>query len=70
MDTNHLLSVLPKSSTEIPIDEIVEDIHTHRAALAMRFGYDIEQLFAHYQQHEEKNPARRAAEPAGPVKLY
>jgi hypothetical protein len=67
MDTNHPLSVLPKSSTEIPVDEIVEDIHAHRAELAARFGYDIEQLFSYYQQQEDKNPAPRATETVGPA---
>jgi hypothetical protein len=65
MDTNRPLSVLPKSSTEIQTDEIVEDIHAHRAELAARFAYDIEQLFCYYKQQEEKNSARRAAEPDG-----
>lgn len=65
MDTNHLPSVLPKSSTEARIDEIVEEIHAHRAELAAKFGYDIERLFGYYKQQEDKNPARRAAEPTG-----
>ena len=68
MDTSRPLSVLTKSSTEIQIDEIVEDIHAHRAEIAVRFACDIEQLFGYYQQQEERNPARRAAEPAGQAK--
>ena len=68
MATNHLPSVHPKSSTRIPDDEIVEDIHAHRTALAARFGYDIDRLLGYYVQQEEENHARRATEPVGPAK--
>ena len=69
MAMNRPPSVLPKNSIEIRADEIVEDIHAHRAELAARFGYDIDQLFGYYQRQEEKNPARRATEPVSPLKI-
>ncbi|MGA7410338.1 MAG: hypothetical protein WBW33_07620 [Bryobacteraceae bacterium] len=69
MAKNHPLSVLPKNSTDILADEIVEDIHAHRAELAARFSYDIDQLFGYYQRQEEQNPVRRATEPVSPVKI-
>lgn len=69
MATNRLPSVLPKNSSGIRADEIVEDIHAHRAELAARFSYDLDQLFGYYQRQEEKNPARRATEPVRPTKI-
>lgn len=68
MAMNRLPSALRKNSTDIQDDEIVEDIHAHRAELAARFSYDIDQLFEYYQRQEEKNPAHRATEPVSPTK--
>jgi hypothetical protein len=70
MATNRRPSVPPKSSSEAPHDEIVEEIHAHRAELAAKFDYDMERLFRYYQQMEGQNPARRAPEsvPARPAK--
>ena len=62
MATNHLPSAPRKNSSEIDHDEIVEEIHAHRAELAARFDYDMERLFRYYQELEGKNQARRAPE--------
>ena len=62
MATNRQPYVPPRNSSEILRDDIVEEIHAHRAELAAEFDYDLERLFRYYQQAEEKNPARRAPE--------
>ena len=49
MDTNHLSSVPQTNSWENwHDDEIVEELHRHRAELAERFEYNLERLYEYY----------------------
>ena len=41
-------------------DDVVEEIHEHRAELYRRFGGDAEAIFRHYQERQRLNPGRRA----------
>ena len=52
MDTNHPRSAPPKKWNELMHDDIVEEIHAHRAALSDRFHGNLEEIFRYYQSLE------------------
>jgi len=60
MDTKSRPSAALKNSSDTWHDDIVEQIHEHRARLAERFNYDLDKLLEYYREGEERNPSRRA----------
>ena len=68
MDTRPRPSAAQKNSSDVWQDDIVEEIHEHRARLAERFNYDLDKLLEYYREGEERNPGRRAdSSPARPA---
>ena len=65
MAMNHPPSVPPKSSKESTwaatmYDEIIEDIHAHRAAVSDRFGGDLAAMLEYYESLDVPIPVSKA----------
>jgi hypothetical protein len=50
-------------------DEIVEEIHAHRAELYKRFHGDAEAIFRYYKDLEIRNTGRRSADKVLPRRV-
>jgi hypothetical protein len=64
MATNHQPSAPRTNSSESwHKDEMVEELHHHRAELAARFDYDLERLYEYYASVPISSRMRRAEIP-------